>query len=166
LNQIILGITAFFIVWALLIFWNFFGIRREAQAVYRAARNRGEFPDTEPFGPFERAYLKTSVLRVSIYRWLASLVAVVSLPFVVAAFNWLWVRAYYLFQADDVFGEGQLIHSFYLAVGSLSGLVFVAGVFAWYYHKGRPADFDLAWEAEKQKQHGPDFAPSELKKDA
>lgn len=166
MNQIILGITAFFIVWALLIFWNYFGIKKEALAVYRAALNRGEFPESEPYPPFQSAYLKSSVLRVSIYRWVASLVAVISLPVVVSFFNWLWVRVYYLFSADDVFGEGQLIHSFYLAVCSLAGLVFVAGVFAWFYHKGRPVDFDEAWEKEKTAGLAPDLMAVEMEKDA
>ena len=90
-------------------------------------------------------------MRVSVYRWLAALTAIVTLPLVVWVLNTIWVRLYYLFGLDLVFSEGTLIHSFYLAVGSLLGLVFVAGFYARSYHKGRKPDFDIAWAVEKRK---------------
>ena len=44
-----------------------------------------------------------------------------------------------------------MVHSFFLAVGSLAGLIFIAGFFARAYHLGRKADFDVAWAEEKAK---------------
>jgi len=148
---VLFGIVGFFLLWAAFIGWTYFGVRREARVVYNAARDRREFPSDEPYPPFERAYLKTSILRVSIYRWVASVTAVIALPLLVWILNSLWVRAYYAFGVDAVFEEGTLIHSFFLAVGCIAGLVFIAGFFARAYHKNRPFDFDLAWEEEKRK---------------
>ncbi|MAP95134.1 MAG: hypothetical protein CMK07_09305 [Ponticaulis sp.] len=149
--MIILGLVALFLLWAGLIVWTYFGVKAEARKVYAAALQRGEFPATEPYEPFETAYLKTSILRVSIYRWLASVTAVIALPIVVWLLNTLWVRLYYLTSADGVFAEGTLIHSFYLAVGCMLGLVLVAGVYARAYHKGRKTNFEVEWADEKQR---------------
>lgn len=161
MDLILPGIAAAFALWAVFIFWNYFGVKRESKLVYKAALDRGEFPATEPYEPFELAYLKTSVLRVSVYRWLACLTAVITTPIVVWLLNWIWVKLYFVLQVDAVFSEGTLIHSFYLAVGSLAGLVFVAGVFARRYHRNRKPDFDVAWAEEKKTyQAAPDATAS------
>lgn len=145
-----MAIIAVFCLWAGYIYWNYLSIRKEAVIVFNAARDRREFPASEPFEPFERAFIKTSSLRVSIYRFAATLTAVVMLPLSVAFLNFIWVRLYYLLKADLVFAEGNMVHSFYLAVGSMAGLVLIAGIYARAYHVGRKADFEGEWEAEKR----------------
>lgn len=146
---IFVGIVLFFAVWAGQIYWNYLGIKKEAKIVYDAARSRAEFPADEPYEPFETAHIKTSVLRVSIYRWAACATAAVVFPIAVWFFNFLWVRTYYMTGANNVFAEGTLIHSFYLAVTAMASLVLVAGLYARAYHKGRTQDFDVEWAKAK-----------------
>lgn len=153
MTWVILALVAFYVLWAALIVWHFFRIRKEAHDVYEAERRRGEFPDNEPFEPYERAYLKTSSLRVFIYRWLACVTATVSLPVFVWLLNFIWVKIYYAIGADLVFEEGNMVHSFYLAVGSMAGLVLVAGLYARAYHLGRKSDFGQEWAVERQMTH-------------
>ena len=149
MTWIILGIIGFYAVWAAFIAWSFTGIKKEARIVYDAARQRGEFPADEPYEPFEQAHICTSVLRVSIYRWLACLTATIVMPLAVWLFSTIWVKLYYFNGANDVFAEGTLVHSFYLAVTTMASLVLVAGIYAHRYHKGRPANFDVEWAKEK-----------------
>lgn len=152
MDLILFGIAAAFALWAAFIVWTYFSVKRESKLVYDAALSRNEFPASEPYPPFELAYLKTSVLRVSIYRWVASLTAVIATPVVVWLLNTIWVKLYFLIGGgNEVFAEGTMVHSFYLAIGSLAGLIFVAGFFARAYHIGRKPDFDVAWEEEKAK---------------
>ncbi|MAI91051.1 hypothetical protein [Ponticaulis sp.] len=146
---IFVGIALCFAIWAGLIYWNYLGIKKEARIVYDAALSRAEFPADEPFEPFETAHLKTSVLRVSIYRWAACATAAIVLPLAVGFFSFVWVRLYYLTGATDVFSEGTLIHSFYLAVMTMGSLVLVAGLYARAYHKGRTHDFEVEWAKAK-----------------
>lgn len=146
---VIVGIVGFYAVWAAFIAWNYIGIKKEARLVYDAARRRGEFPADEPYEPFEKAHIRTSVLRVSVFRWCACLTATIIMPLAVWLFNTIWVKMYYAGGGNDVFAEGTLIHSFYLAVTTMVSLVAVAGIYALRYHKGRPANFDVEWAREK-----------------
>ena len=151
MNWILAAIFAMFVLWAAYLYWNYRSIRKEAVLVFGAARDRREFPANEPFEPFDRAFLKTSGIRVGIYRFAASLTAVIMLPVMVSFLNFIWVRLYYMFRADQVFAEGNMVHSFYLAVGSMAGLVLIAGLYARAYHLGRKNDFEGEWEAEKRR---------------
>ena len=153
LTWVFLALVAFYVLWAALIAWHYFRIRKEALEVYEAERRRGAFPENEPFEPYERAYLKTSSLRVFIYRWLACVTATVLLPVIVWALNFVWVKIYYAIGADLVFEEGNMVHSFYLAVGSMAGLVLIAGLYARSYHVGRKNDFAKEWADERQIAH-------------
>lgn len=146
----ILVLFVVFGIWAGVIYLQYKRTFTEAKAVFNARKNRAEFPADEPFEPFERAFLKTSDVRVSVYRWLASLFASFSVPFFIMLGGFIWARLYYLSGRPSWMTEGELLHLFYVALCSMGGLVLVALIFTRRYHTLHPADLDSEWENEKQ----------------
>jgi hypothetical protein len=150
LAPFILVLVVVFGIWGGVIYLQYKRSFTEAKAVFNARRNRAEFPADEPFEPFERAFLRTSDVRVSVYRWLASLFASFSVPFFIMLGGIIWARLYYLSGRPTWMTEGELLHLFYLALCSMGGLVLVAMIFTRRYHTRHPADFETEWENEKQ----------------
>ena len=125
--------------------------KAEARIVFNAARRRGEFSDSEAFAPFERAFLLTSDLRVGVYRILAAICAMIPLPITVSVVSFIWARFYFLLDRPAWMTEGELVHSFFLAVTAMLGLVGVAAFFARRYHERHPLNFDQEWEKAKSE---------------
>ncbi len=117
--------------------------------MYAAALRRNEFHSNEPYQPYERAYVRSYGTRVGVYRWLACLSAVITIPVSIIAISWVWARVYYLTNRPGWMTEGELVHSFALAVGTMVALVGVAAIFARRYHQFRPGTFNEEWEKEK-----------------
>lgn len=143
-----------FLGWAGVIFFQFRQTKTEALAVFEAEKSRGEIGADEDFAPYERAYLLTSPLRLAVYRWVSGIAAIIAFLVTIIIASYIWARLYYLNDRPDWMTEGELVHSFCLALCGMGALVFVAWVFVRRFHSHKPPLFDATWAAEKQKaQH-------------
>ena len=140
---------AVLVLWAGMTFLFHRRLKKEARYLFELGKKRGEILESEPFPPFERAHLDTSGFRAAVYRWLGAVTGVIVLPIAAVLLDFIWVRLYYLGGQPEVFAQGELIHSFYMAVGCMGSLVGVAAFYTRRYHKGRPPHFDTAWENER-----------------
>ncbi len=137
------------LVWVGFLVLQYRKIKEEARAVFDASVRRNEISASEDYSIFERVYLKTSDLRVGVYRITALIAAIISLPISISVVGFIWARFYYLLDRPAWMTEGELVHSFFLAVSGMLGLVGVAAIFARRYHEFRPGRFEDEWEAEK-----------------
>lgn len=151
LNPVLIVLALTFLVWAGSLYLRYRQTGTEARQAFDAARRRREFSEDEAFEPYRDAFLRTSDLRVGIYRLLASISAVISIPVSVTLISFIWARFYYLFGRPAWMTEGELVHSFTLAVFAMLGLVGVAAVFAHRYHKRRPGTFATEWDLAKDR---------------
>ena len=143
---IVLGL---FVIWAAFVVFQFVMTRREARDMFELGRERGEIDAGEAYPPFERAYLRCSDLRVNVYRWLGAFAAVIALPVALWLVNMVWSAAYYAFDRPAALTEGELVHSFALAIFSFGALICVAAIFALRYHMYRPVRFEEEWMHQK-----------------
>ena len=146
MGQLFLFILLVFAAWAGLIFLQYRNTRREAADVYEAQTSRGEISKTTDYSIYEAVYLQTSSVRLSVYRWLAAFSAVFAFAVSVSLGAFLWARTYYLNGNPSWMTEGELVHSFSLALIGMGTLVLVAWLFVRRYHSRKPADFDLEFE--------------------
>ena len=133
------------------IYFQYNRTKDEARAVYDARLKRDEVKPSEPYAPFERAHLVTSGLRVSLYRLVAGITAIISVPLSVGVVSFLWARVYFLLERPAAMTEGELVHSFFLVLTTMGTLVTVAWVFVRRYYKNSVGTFEEEWAKEKER---------------
>ena len=143
------AIFVFFAAWAGILFYQFRLAVREADGAFSRAQADGRFSSDETLAQYETAWLRTSPVRVGLFRWVASALAVLSVPLTVFIVSLIWKLLYYSLGRPVALTEGELVHSFGLAVISIAVLVLIAGVAARRYHMFRPTDFDSEWIRQK-----------------
>lgn len=137
------------IVWAGILLAVYIHVRREARTAFESRSRRGDFAAHDSLPPFETAYLRTSGLRLQIYRWLATATALVCVTIAVPVLSIIWARLYYSLDRPAWMTEGELVHSFSLALGAMGTLVLVAALFVRLYYMRRPGSFEAEWAKEK-----------------
>ncbi len=142
LTYLIAAFAGIFLLWAAGLTAYFYHLRAEAKIVYENDLAHGDVPDGISFETWRGVYLRTSGFRAGIYAWLASVTAFVCLPFIVFLLTLIWNALWYAGGRPGVFAEGELVHSFYTAVGTMIGLVSVAFVYTWRYYSKAPEAFE------------------------
>lgn len=138
--------------WGALIAFQHIRTKQDAIDVFNA---RSEIePEIAAMGQdaFQRAYIRTKNPRPAIYAFLATITALITLPFIfelaTRLFNMIWNISGRPADLDEGFAPWL----FAISVMMILGLIAIGGVYAHFYHRNRPQSLDVELRKEMELQ--------------
>ena len=138
---VIVGLIGVYVAWAAFIAWRWREIDTEARESYARQRADGAISSAIAEADFVQIFQRAYGPRGTIYMFLSSGLAMLSMPVIVMVTSTLWYRLWLATGSNEVFAEGTLIHSFYLAVTTMGVFVGIAAFFMRRYHTHAPEKF-------------------------